>query len=449
MVKVKRRGLTSLNIWVNGKHAGVWTVRPHSPQEFQYSDEWVTASYGRMLSLSLAFQPGNASFKGAIVENYFDNLLPDSKNIRNRIGQNYHTNNTTPFALLSAIGRDCVGAIQLLPEGEEPIGWDTIRVRPLSNLEIEQQLNAALSENLSDDASGEFRISIAGAQEKTALTWHDNQWCAPIGMTPTTHIMKLPIGLIANMGSQIDMSASIENEWICSKIMTAFSIETAHCEIATFGKTKVLVVRRFDRKRSSDKSCWLRLPQEDMCQALGLPPHAKYESDGGVGMRDVLELLRGSSHAHSDRRRFYKAQILFWMLAATDGHGKNFSLFHEVSGYKMTPLYDVLSSWPIQGEAQGFLSKHRVKMAMAFRSKNAHYKMKDIYPNNLYAGAVKLGLGEDVMLILEEVVKEAPRVVDNVKLLLPKGFPQAVSEPIFAGLLESANKIKKWLVSRN
>ena len=170
----------------------------------------------------------------------------------------------------------------------------------------------------------------------------------------------------------------------------AYVINIAYCEMAQFGETRALIVERFDRKLSTTGDYWLRLPQEDMCQALGKPPELKYESDGGPGMADILELLRNSSRADQDRRAFYKTQILFWMLAATDGHAKNFSLFHEASGiYRMTPIYDVTSMRPIIGEKANHLSWHDAKQAMAFRSANAHYKLKEIYPRHFYSVAKK------------------------------------------------------------
>ena len=243
-----------------------------------------------------------------------------------------------------------------------------------------------------------------------------------------------------------DMRSSIENEWLCSKIMAAYGIETAHCDMAKFGETKVLVVERFDRKLSQNGRYWLRLIQEDMCQALGLPPTLKYESDGGAGMSDILELLRDSRLAEQDRKSFYKVQILFWMLAATDGHAKNFSLFHDASGrYRMTPVYDVLSTWPILGEGPNLLSWHDAKLAMAFRSKNAHYKLKDIYPHNIMRAAAKLGLGGEVLTIIEELVEATADVIYEVQMLLPAGFPVHVSHAIFEGLQNSANKIQRAL----
>jgi len=445
MVTPKRRrtkNRQSLNVWMNGRLTGTWHVYKNRPQEFQYADEWLHSPHGRMLSLSMPFQPGNFPYKGDVVEHFFDNLLPDSAAIRRRIQQNFGASGTSPFELLAEIGRDCVGAIQLLPEGDEPVGWNRIVARPLTEPEVEQHLNKAVSTALPGEAREEFRISIAGAQEKTALLWHNNQWHVPKVVTPTTHIMKLPLGLVGHM--RADMSTSIENEWLCSKIMDAYGIETARCDMAWFGETKSLVVQRFDRRLSAKGGYWLRLPQEDMCQALGLSPTLKYESDGGPGMGDILELLRGSSRAEVDRRTFYKAQILFWMLAAIDGHAKNFSIFHKASAaYHMTPLYDLLSAWPIMGNKANHLSWHDARLAMAFRSRNAHYKLKDIYPRHFSIVAGKLGLGGEIDSIIEEILAATPKVISNMEAILPPEFPQRVADSIFAGLKESAEKIQK------
>lgn len=443
-VRRRSKSRQSLNLWMNGQLAGTWHVRKNKPQQFQYAENWLSSKQGRMLSLSMPFQPGNKPFEGDVVENFFDNLLPDSKEIRRRIQQSYGTSGTSPFDLLAEIGRDCVGAIQLLPEDDEPVGWNRIEARPLTELEVERHLNAAVVTLLPGEDREEFRISIAGAQEKTALLWHKDQWHVPVGVTPTTHIMKLPLGLVGNM--QADMSSSVENEWLCSKIMAAYGIDIAHCDMAQFGDAKALVVERFDRKLSTTGDYWLRLPQEDMCQALGKPPELKYESDGGPGMVDILELLRGSRMADWDRRAFYKTQILFWVLAAMDGHAKNFSLFHEVFGaYRMTPIYDVLSARPIIGEKANHLSWHDVKQAMAFRSKNAHYRIKEIYPRHFYSAAKKLGLGGEIDSIIEEILNETPKVIGDVGTMVPAGFPSIVMDTIFSGLEESAETIHRTL----
>jgi serine/threonine-protein kinase HipA len=148
---------------------------------------------------------------------------------------------------------------------------------------------------------------------------------------------------------QADRQDSVENEWLCSRLMRAFGLETAHCERARFGRRKVLVVQRFDRAPIEGR--WIAmLPQEDLCQALGVPAARKYESEGGPGMRDILRVLDASARPAEDKRAFVKAQIMFWLLAATDGHAKNYSIFYERGGTcRLTPIYDVLSAWPIIG----------------------------------------------------------------------------------------------------
>jgi len=444
VIQRKSKNRHALNVWMNGVLVGTWLVSKHKPQQFQYAAAWLTHPSRRVLSLSMPFKPGNLPYIGDVVENYFDNLLPDSEVIRKRIQQKFAVKDMSPFVLLAEIGRDCVGAIQLLPEGEEPTSWDSIQVTKLSEKGVEQQLHAVVSDPMGAGVYDEFRISIAGAQEKTALTWHQNQWCLPTAQTPTTHIFKLPLGLVGNM--RADMSTSVENEWLCSKIMAAYDIPIATCEMAQFGDSKVLVVERFDRLLVASGQHWLRLPQEDMCQALGKPSSLKYEADGGPGMFDILKLLRGSRVSKQDRVHFFKVQMLFWMLAATDGHAKNFSLFHEKNGmYRMTPIYDVLSAWPIIGEGSGLLSFHDAKLAMAFRTKNVHYKLKDISPRHFFSVADKAGLGSDIAEIVDTMMMATPSVLQDVEAMLPNNFPQQVADSIFNGLKKSAKYIQEYM----
>jgi serine/threonine-protein kinase HipA len=167
----------------------------------------------------------------------------------------------------------------------------------LSPSEIESWLNrvTTTAHRMGESDDDSFRISLAGAQEKTALTWHQGRWCRPHGATPTTHIFKLPMGLVGNR--QADMSTSVENEWLCAQLAKAFGLPVAGCEMAQWGAQKTLVVERFDRRLAPSGQYWLRLPQEDFCQALGLPSHLKYEADGGPGLRQLSALLRTSANA--------------------------------------------------------------------------------------------------------------------------------------------------------
>src|SRR5690606_1535993 len=159
---------------------------------------------------------------------------------------------------------------------------------------------------------------IAGAQEKTALLWLNEQWNLPHGATPTTHIFKLPLGLVGNLG--FDMSESVDNEWLCSNILHAYGLPVACTQILQFGDMKVLAVERFDRtwwENEKGQRSLLRLPQEDMCQATATPPHLKYESDGGPGVRPIMKLLATSRDPDRDSRPLFQAHVLFWRLRAT------------------------------------------------------------------------------------------------------------------------------------
>jgi serine/threonine-protein kinase HipA len=388
--------------------------------------------------LALPFTPDNAPHRGDVVANYFDNLLPDSDRIRARIRSKFSTDSTDAYDLLSAIGRDCVGAVQLLPEGESPEGYNRIEAQPLTEDEVESAITASLSgaRTMGQDEAGEFRISIAGAQEKTAFLFHDGKWCRPLKATPTTHIFKLPLGLIGHL--QIDMKESVENEWLCSRLLSALGLPVAECEILEFGRRKVLSVQRFDRELNS-KGWIARLPQEDFCQALGLPSSKKFESDGGPGIRDILRVLDTSSNSLIDKRVFVKAQIVFWLLAATDGHAKNFSIFHDNGGrYRLTPLYDVLSAWPVIGEGRYMFDYRHLKLAMAVRSKNPHWKLAEIRARHWTVVAKAAGLGNDTG-VAQEIVRLIPKAVETVNAQIPPNFPSALIDKLFVGLHRQAS----------
>lgn len=126
-----------------------------------------------------------------------------------------------------------------------------------------------------------------------------------------------------------------------------------------FEDQRVLVVERFDRRWIEEGQYLVgELPQEDMCQASALAPSQKYEADGGPGIQDIAQLLLRSEDPYRDRLTFLKAQLIMWLLAATDGHAKSFSL-HLLPGgsYRLTPLYDVLSMWPITGHGVSLLDE--------------------------------------------------------------------------------------------
>lgn len=431
-----------LVLWMNGERVGTWSITQGKDQ-LQYEDSWLQSPQARPLSLTLPFTPGNQPHRGALVGAWFDNLLPDSPRLRERIAARFKTKGKSAFDLLAEVGRDSVGAIRLLPEGFAAEDAKTIHAQPMTDADIAQLLRSTASlqpwqeDNL---PAGDFRISLAGAQEKTALLKLNGQWMRPLGPTPTTHIMKLPLGLVGNM--QMDMAASVENEWLCAQVIKAYGLPVAECAMAQFEDIKVLVVERFDRVWSADNSWLIRLPQEDMCQAMGYPSHMKYESDGGPGMDKILNFLNGSTNAEQDKVNFVKAQFLFWLLCASDGHAKNFSIQLKAGGsYAMTPLYDVLSVYPILGEGANLISPHKVKMAMAVRGKSPHWKMREILPRHWHELARRHGIspaGADSPF--EQIIGATPAVIEKIQGILPPSFPTSVSEAMLTGLDVAAKR---------
>ncbi|MEO6874827.1 MAG: type II toxin-antitoxin system HipA family toxin [Opitutaceae bacterium] len=430
---------SALTLWMNGIRVGTWSIL-RNLHVLEYDPAWIESPAGRPLSLSLPFTPRNEPIRGAKVEHYFDNLLPDAASIRTRIRTKFATGSTEAFDLLKAIGRDCVGAVQLLPDGETPIGFDRIDAEPLSDHRVEELIAGSLSPAriMGQDDESDFRISLAGAQEKTALLFHDGRWCRPRGATPTTHILKLPLGLIGHL--QMDMQGSVENEWLCARLMQRLGLNTARCEILEFGKRKVLAVERFDRRLQ--RSGWIaRLPQEDFCQALGLPSTMKYEGDGGPGMRDILRVLDASLAPVEDKRAFLKAQMIFWLLAATDGHAKNFSIFIERGGsHRLTPFYDVLSAWPIIGRGPNHLDPRKAKLAMAVHGKSAHWKMSELKARSWDAITRLAGLGISAELFAE-IAAAAPKAVEEVNREIKSGFPEEIRDKVFEGFLRAVRSL--------
>lgn len=144
----------------------------------------------------------------------------------------------------------------------------------------------------------------------------------------------------------------------------------------------------------------------------------------------------------ADKRNFVKAQIVFWMLAATDGHAKNFSIFHERGGrFRLTPFYDVLSAWPIIGRGPNAIDPHRAKLAMAVRGRNAHWKLGEIRPRHWDAVAKLAGLGDSTRL-LAEIVASAPGAIRSIEAMLPASFPANIRDPILGGLRSSVRRMQ-------
>lgn len=424
----------ALEVFSNSISVGELKKQPSGAIEFSYSPDWLKWAGASPVSLSLPL--GNSKFEGAKVAAFFENLLPDNEDIRRQVAQRVHAEGSDAYSLLDAVGRDCVGALQFLPQGIKPGPLGQVRGEPVSDEDIAKILDnlAAAPLGLGDD--DDFRILLAGAQEKTALLFAEEKWQKPLGTTATTHILKPQIG----WQNGIDLSGSVENEFFCLKLVKALGIPAADVDIKEFAGKRVLVVKRFDRVWMKDGRL-LRLPQEDFCQALSVPPSRKYESGGGPGIVQMLTLLTASDTPQADQATLLKAVILFWLLGASDGHAKNFSLrLWPGGGFNLAPLYDVISVEP--NIKSGQLFEDKAKLAMAVGD-NRHYRLGEIQPRHFIETAAKAGIkAPRVEQVFEDLCKRAPAALRKIKAELPEDFPTDISEPILAGFKKRLKMVK-------
>lgn len=434
--------MAALNVYMNGYWVGVFSRVANGAHQFTYTEDWLNQPGSRPISLSMPLR--RQVYRGDEVYNFFDNLLPDNTLIRDRIVARYNTSSAQTFDLLEKIGQDSVGALQLVPETITPKAVKQIDAKPLDDDELlailkSHHANIPLGMLREQD---DFRISIAGAQEKTALLRLNGKWHLPLHSTPTSHIIKLPIGTIKSHSYTIDMSDSVENEYLCLTLAGALGLPVAECEILQLADVKALVVARFDRRFAADGSWIMRLPQEDFCQVLNIPSARKYESDGGPDILSIMKQLLGSANASIDRHQFMKAQLVFWLLGAIDGHGKNFSIFIEADGrYRLTPLYDILSIYPALD--LGGLNIRDAKLAMTLRaSKGKKAKIQQIFPRHFMQTAKAVGFDTDEMAgIMMEVADLLEAAIAKVIAELPGDFPRHIVDAIVQGIRDRAKHL--------
>jgi len=424
----RRRQHAPLLVYLNNRLVGHLTKESSGAISFRYDESWLgwDQAFPASLSLPLREDP----YRGEPVVAVFENLLPDSETLRRRVAEKVGARGTDAYSLLAAIGRDCAGALQFVTDGAgERVDSTAIEGELVDEAAIEKVLRNLAQAPLGLDRDEDFRISVAGMQEKTALLRYKGQWLKPRGTTPTTHLFKTRIGQLPN---GIDLSNSVENEYYCLKLFEAFGLPVNDARIHTFGETMALVIERLDRRWTRDGRL-LRVPQEDCCQALSVPPSRKYQSDQGPGLVDILNLLKGSDTPADDQKLVLKAQMLFWLIGATDGHAKNFSIFLGPGGsYSLTPFYDVLSAQPSLDAGQ--IGRKQMKLAMAVGSKN-HYRIDQIHARHFVQTAERAGLPKAIVHeAIEEFRGETDDAIARMEAALPVGFPENIHESVSAGM---------------
>lgn len=322
----------------NGKVMGSLSRRKHERLTFSYDEAWRRAPGAYPLSLSMPLAGDEYGHDG--IAPWLWGLLPDNENVLARWARRFHVHARSAFSLLRATGEDCPGGVQFAPPDrvERLLGGQDPEVDWLTEEQVGARLRTLKEDGSAWRLPGDAgRFSLAGAQAKTALYFADGRWGVPRGRTPTTHILKPPIP---------GFPGHCENEHLCLTLARALGVAAARSRVRRFGEQTALVVERYDRVGAADGL--VRVHQEDLCQAMGLPPTAKYESDGGPGCGAMAQAIRThSTRPGHDLRRFVRALALNWVIGGTDAHAKNFSLLIGAGGRaSLAPLYDVASLLP-------------------------------------------------------------------------------------------------------
>ncbi len=426
----RRRKSHALDVYVGKSRVGTYSRAPSGATIFRYEPEWLDSD--RAFPVSLSLELSDRQWSGAAVASVFDGLLPDDPTVRETIAAREHADSASTFDLLAAIGRDCVGALRFLPEGDDPGDPTRMRYHAVDDDDIARRLANLATNPLGMQHDDDWRISIAGMQEKTSYLDIDGKWQVPEGATPTSHIFK-PAMREGPHGA--DFSDSPWNEWLCLMLCTELGLPVARAEILFFDDKPVIAVERFDRRW--EDGILYRLPQEDLCQAFGVPPTRKYESNGGPGIPAILDFLNRAAAPHDDRRLFFKAQIVFWLLAALDGHAKNFSIFLTPDGFRLTPLYDVMSADP-------YYSPYEVKLAMAIGHRR-YYRLRQIARRHFYQTGRSAGFHEqDIDELFAAIAGKLDRAVANAKdAAETAGMPEKTAEAILGAMQQRAGMIRE------
>lgn len=323
-----------LNVWWDGRIVGQFTQDRHGDIGFAYAGTWLDDEKALPLSASLPKRPERFSRREC--RPFFGGLLPEESQ-RLVAAQALGVSPANDFALLDRLGGDVAGALQLLPEDQEPISARLLsdqQTIPLDEAGIVRILDALPTRPLLAGQEG-LRLSLAGAQSKVPLVLIDGQLALPVPGQATTHILKPPIARFPG---------TTENEAFVMKLAAAIGLDVAPVEARSANGRPFLLVERYDRFRDAD-GVVRRIHQEDFCQALGVPPETKYASEGGPTFKNCFELLRRvSQRPGTDIAKLMDAAIFNLIVGNADAHGKNFSILYDDQGPRMAPLYDLLST---------------------------------------------------------------------------------------------------------
>jgi serine/threonine-protein kinase HipA len=294
-------------------------------------ERWGLGSPALSAGLPIGAPTGPRDLRGL---DFFENMLPEGPALE-RMAALAGVRPVDTYGILAAFGRDCAGAIMVLPDGDRPGGNGRRGYSPMTPGDLQRVIGALDVAPLGAAPERGFRPSLAGFQRKALLgRAGDGTWQFPSGDAPSTWILK-PDG-------PHPMAA---NEATCLRLAAACGLPVPETELLEVAGLPVLAVKRYDRQDAPAGGIPVRVHQEDGCQATAMPPGRKYEEQGGAALRDLADVIRNFGDPR-DVTSLLRRTTFNMAAGNADAHAKNFSVLHElgVPAVRLAPLYDVLST---------------------------------------------------------------------------------------------------------
>ncbi|ENM3732821.1 HipA domain-containing protein [Vibrio cholerae] len=422
----------------NNMLVGQFVQRSKNNLSFSYSEQWLAYHSSFPISLSLPLRTGeNSSFN---VLNFMNNLLPDLMGERLSLAHSMGIQSNDAFTLLSKLGHDCTGGISFTGSENLPdIGWE---YRELSISDLNELVTLRKSFL---PCFGDYRPCVSGTQRKTTLMKTNGKWYVPQGTAFSSHIVKYPMDVITQSNSVLDMSSSIENEFICAQITKELGFKVPDMDIITVESgAKALAVKRFDR--CFGDGVVTRRHQEDFCQILGVPEYQKYQSENNLSVSKIVDVLSLSAQSKANNHDFFKFMILQCLLGATDGHLKNFSVHIDPGGYyQLAPFYDLLSAYPAVS-ATG-LNKRKLKLAMGLQASRGYkYHISKICLRHIEQTASQFGISNaECHEIVYAFLAQFSSALSSIDKRFPGQEFALVKDAIFQHATEIVEKLNRTI----
>jgi serine/threonine-protein kinase HipA len=314
-----------LNVFLNNLTVGKLWLDDKRRFVFQYDERWLATP--RPLPLSLSLPLRSKLYDDDTARAFFANLLPEAY-IRQAVARKLGLSEQNDFALIWSLGGECAGAVSLLPEGESPAtGTEYL---PLDENGLHEMLASLPNRPLLAGDEG-MRLSLAGAQNKLPVYIKDGVIHLPKS-GPSSHIIKPPIR---------DLESTPENEAFCMMLAKRMGLSVPAVSLHK-GVDDFFVIERYDRVVDAEGSME-RVHQEDFCQAMGIPPGHKYESEGGPSLKRCFDLLKERSITPAADIKVLIRWVAFnYIIGNADAHAKNIALIFTETGPKLAPFYDLL-----------------------------------------------------------------------------------------------------------